>query len=322
MSGWRRAKARLKRGAVRSLNQAIAALLRRLGRGEGARERELDYLTRRYPGDAVALRRVTARPEMREAGLIPEGDEHRRPRRLVLFVGYPRSGSSLVGSLLDANPEAVIAHELNVLRLLEEGCSREEILDFIAFNSRAFHRAGRSWTGYSYEVPGQWQGQWRTPGLMGDKKAGRTAALLGRNPGLLKRLEDTFEVPITFVHPIRHPLDNIATLARRSRVAPAKSAEQYFARAETVAWLKSERPTQVMDVYLDDLMSDPRRQLQKLCYAVGLPAPPDYLSACAEILFPAPSRTRDKVQWGSGEAEAIAERARQFPFLARFFPKQ
>lgn len=317
---WRKIKANAKRTVNRATTRVAAELLRRLGWREAARERELTYLTRRYPGDAVALRRVTARPKMREAGLVPEGDEHRRPRRLVLFVGYPRSGSSLVGSLLDANPEAIIAHELNVLRLLEEDCSREEVLDFIAFNSRAFHRSGRAWTGYSYEVPGQWQGQWRTPGLMGDKKAGRTAALLRRDPGLLARLEDTFEVPITFVHPIRHPLDNIATLARRSRVAPAKSAEQYFARAETVAWLKGERPTQVHDVHLEDLMGDPRRQLQKLCYALGLPAPPDYLSACAEILFPSASRTRDQVQWAAGEPERIAERARQIPFLARYFP--
>jgi hypothetical protein len=296
------------------------ALLRRLGRPEAARERELLYVTRRFPSDAVSLRRVVRRPEMRQTGLVPESDDHRRPRRLVLFVGHPRSGSTLVGSLLDANPEAVIAQELNLLRLVLDGCSREELLDFIAFNSRAFRQEGRSWTGYAYEVPGQWQGGWRTPTVMGDKKAGRTAALLGQYPDLLERLQALFQIPVTFVHPVRHPLDNIATLALRSKVSPTKAARQYFRRTETVAWLKEQLPTQVYDLHLDQLMADPRLQLQKICYALGLPAPPDYLSACAEILFREPSRTRDKVEWAPGEAEAIADRARQYPFLARYFP--
>jgi phage terminase large subunit-like protein len=33
-----------------------------------------------------------------------------------IFIGYPRSGHSLVGSLLNAHPEVIISHELDVLR--------------------------------------------------------------------------------------------------------------------------------------------------------------------------------------------------------------
>jgi len=36
-------------------------------------------------------------------------------RNFVLFVGYPRSGHSLVGSLIDAHPHAIIAHEVKTL---------------------------------------------------------------------------------------------------------------------------------------------------------------------------------------------------------------
>jgi len=36
--------------------------------------------------------------------------------RFVMFVGFPRSSHSLVGSLLDAHPEACIAHEMDVLK--------------------------------------------------------------------------------------------------------------------------------------------------------------------------------------------------------------
>ena len=40
-----------------------------------------------------------------------------------MFIGYPRSGHSLVGSLLDAHPNIIIAHELNALQFVVAGCT-------------------------------------------------------------------------------------------------------------------------------------------------------------------------------------------------------
>ena len=39
-------------------------------------------------------------------------------RSFCLFIGYPRSGHSLLGSLLDAHPDIAIAHEVNALGLV------------------------------------------------------------------------------------------------------------------------------------------------------------------------------------------------------------
>ena len=36
-----------------------------------------------------------------------------------VFIGYPRSGHSLIASLLDAHPEMVFSNELNVLRYIK-----------------------------------------------------------------------------------------------------------------------------------------------------------------------------------------------------------
>jgi len=40
-------------------------------------------------------------------------------RTYVMFVGYPRSGHSLIGSLLDAHPNVVIAHEMDALQFVQ-----------------------------------------------------------------------------------------------------------------------------------------------------------------------------------------------------------
>lgn len=38
-----------------------------------------------------------------------------------MFIGYPRSGHSLIGFLLDAHPSMIIAHELHVLKHINAG---------------------------------------------------------------------------------------------------------------------------------------------------------------------------------------------------------
>jgi len=47
--------------------------------------------------------------------LAMEEADFSKLRNFVLFVGYPRSGHSLVGSLIDAHPHAIIAHEVKIL---------------------------------------------------------------------------------------------------------------------------------------------------------------------------------------------------------------
>jgi hypothetical protein len=47
--------------------------------------------------------------------------------RFCLFAGYARSGHSIVGAVLDAHREAVIAHELEVTAPVLAGIGRDEL---------------------------------------------------------------------------------------------------------------------------------------------------------------------------------------------------
>lgn len=69
--------------------------------------------------------------------------------KYCMFVGYPRSGHSLVGSLLDAHPNIVIAHELDALRYIKEGFNKKQLFYLLLEKSQRFTKAGREWTGYS-----------------------------------------------------------------------------------------------------------------------------------------------------------------------------
>ena len=85
----------------------------------------------------------------------------------TLFIGYPRTGASMAGAILDAHPNMVFAQELNLLRAMELGFTRRQIFALILQNSRQFAQAGAAGQGhivgsqYSYAVPNQWQGKHR-----------------------------------------------------------------------------------------------------------------------------------------------------------------
>jgi hypothetical protein len=236
-----------------------------------------------------------------------------------LFVGYSRSGHSLVGSLIDAHPDAIIAHEANALRYIKYGFRRGQIFSELLRNSLAYAEAGRSATGYSYVVPGQWQGRYRRLRVIGDKRGGGSVRRLIANPALRGRLERLVRVPVRYVHVVRNPFDNISTIYLKSRQRDVlEASEFYFHHVEGVAALKQEAGERVYDLHHEDLIRDPRGELAALCRVLGLDPDPEYLEACASIVFAKPRRTRDEVVWHPSYVDLVARRAHSYPFLARY----
>lgn len=148
--------------------------------------------------------------------------QHIRPL-FLLFVGYPRSGHSLVGSLLDAHPQMVIAHEYNAFnKIAIPGMEPDTFLKGILSNAVAC-RPARFQAGYNFTVPGQWQGRWREPvKVVGDKRGGGTtrSILYSKNfseaIAQLHHLEQLLAMRTKLLHVVRNPFDQIATEVLRS----------------------------------------------------------------------------------------------------------
>jgi hypothetical protein len=240
-----------------------------------------------------------------------------------MFIGYPRSGHSLVGSLLDAHPDAVIAHELDALKYLRGGFGRTQIYELILQNDRAFTERGRlaSTGDYEYLVPNQWQGRWGRLRVIGDKRGGRSTLRLADRPELLTRLQRVVGVPVRLVHVIRNPFDNIATITRRAgrRGSLAGSVTEYFRAVDVNVRLRQAiGPGCVLDLRHEDLIDAPAPTIEKLVRFVGLSVPPGYVEDCASILFSSPRRTRHDAPW-TGELRAdVQRRIDAFDFLAGY----
>ena len=236
----------------------------------------------------------------------------------VLFIGHGRSGSSLVGSLLNAHRHALIAHELNELHFIKRNFTGAQLNWLLYAQDRAFEKAGREWTGYNYRVEGQWQGKFERIHVIGDKHAGGATRLIGQRPELLDRLRRTVGVPVKFVHVVRHPLDNIATLHRRQDLSLEAAVKQYFDQATINERLVGESPRDSLTVHLEDVIGRPRVQMTRLCEFLGLDTPADFLDACAGAVFAEPRRTRDLIEWPRELVADILQQCRELPFLHRY----
>ena len=253
--------------------------------------------------------------------------ERAHVERVALFVGYPRSGHSLVGSLLDAHPNVMIAHELDALKYVRFGARGAALLHLMIHNSRRMAAKGRAWSGYAYDVAGQWQGRASPLRVVGDKKGGGTTAKLRFDPGLLTRFRARVGLPVRIIHVTRNPFDNVLTEARGGRrvlraVEPERlraAAEHYLAEVETVRRLRAGcAAAEWLDLRYEDLLADPRGTLSRLCAFLGVEAPPDYLDACAAILFDAPHRSRFDAAWPGDVVELVRRRIAACPFLRAY----
>lgn len=232
------------------------------------------------------------------------------------FVGYPKSGHSLIGSLLDAHPDIVIAHEQDALRCIKLGFPAETIYGLLIDNSQRFARGGRTWNNYVYLVPGQWNGKVRELRVIGDKKGGGTTKLLKRNPQLLDRLMEIIPLQHKFVHVMRNPFDSISTLSKIDLRGQERLIRHFARKWEIISQLKQKLPaSDWFDIRHEWFIGDPKRWLKKLCGFLGQETTGNYLEDCNAIVKQVPNKSRLEVRWPLETIRHVEEKMKQYPFL-------
>ncbi len=241
-------------------------------------------------------------------------------RQFVIVVGYPRRGHGLVASLLDAHPDALVAHELDALHFADLPFSRGQILALVAANSREFSDRGRTWGGFGYSVPDSWQGRIREPLVLGDKKGARTARRLQGNPKLLSQLSRILAMDIRVIHCIRNPFDTLGARIRRApHTDPDKLIDAQLGLYHAVAELDTAGTLgQSVLIRHEDFVGDPRTQLGRLCDALGLPPDDDHLDAAVRIVFTAPLRSRVHFPWTPARVACVEATIRAVPALSGY----
>lgn len=160
------------------------------------------------------------------------------PEKFLLFFGYPRSGSSLFGSIIDANDEAIIANEYDVFnRWQSQHLTREPMFRGLVENAGICAAAGRKQAGYDYSIHagGLRALASKSVRVLGDKKAGATtlwAHILGREE--VRALQEAVGAPLQVVH-VRRNHYNIMVSHFLARSEEGGAAQQQWNKAHDAA---------------------------------------------------------------------------------------
>jgi hypothetical protein len=248
----------------------------------------------------------------------------------LMFIGYPRSGHSLIGSLLDAHPQIVVAHELDALYYFKNGFSAIQVYYLILKNSMNFTRSGRQWMGYKYNVPNQWNGKYSNIKVIGDKCGGRSTRRLEQhdNVELLYKIEKQFGKPLMIIHVIRNPFDNITTMVRRSHERNGSEIniellslqiKHYFKFVKINNHLKNNERLRIVDIHFESFVADPKDSIKKLIGMFNLNCDDDFLRDCSSTVWMKPKKTRYSLDlWTPEIIQNIEEKLKEFDFLDHY----
>lgn len=242
-------------------------------------------------------------------------------KTFCMFVGQVKSGSSLIGSLLDAHPNVILADEADALQYISNGFSRDQLFHILL---KASHRealkgrvTARRLKAYSLLVPDQWQGQYSKLEVIGDSKAGPSTRRFSRDPNLIQRLNEVMTgVDVKLIQVIRNPYDPISLMMIRGRRSFENAIDHYFDYCETLTQMhaKIDRSS-LLAVKYEDLIHQPEVNLLKVCNFLGLETTAEYISACINILYRSPERSRHLVPWSPYWIEVVKHKIDQFDFL-------
>jgi Sulfotransferase family len=239
--------------------------------------------------------------------------------KVCMFIGYPRSGHSLVGSLIDSHDSALIAHELNILKLVSKGMDQQKIFESIVNFTDKSKRRRKKWAGYSYEITDSWQGKYDKLTVIGDKKGGGTSRGIMKNPELIDQLIETFDNKLKFVHVIRNPYDIITTQYSKLIIKTKKSflrkIDEFFIRVSVINEVKSDGRIPVYDFYHEKLISNPEDNIKELCEYLSLECSEKFLENCTNKLFTEPRKSRFNYKWTDEQIEMVAQGMKKYEHL-------
>ena len=274
-------------------------------------------------------------------------------KSFVFFVGYARSGHSIVAALMDAHPNMVVAHEFDIFQALvrDDGSTRPRFADKREIYKALLQRSRKSLQsegirvtdskGYTLSVDGLWQGNFTDLKVIGDKAGGKTVQVYLKTPlkmrAAYERLKRTAGVPITVLHVVRNPFDIVATgaLYKASPVHREKlnvslsnkldneeyltaKANQCFQLASSVSSMIKELKLDVMEIHHEEFVANPREVLLKICGKLGVDCPEEYLRVCEEKVYQSPTNTRKLVVWTPTLHAYMTENMKKFPFFKNY----
>ena len=234
------------------------------------------------------------------------------------FMGYPRSGHTLVAAILNANPNVICSNQQNFYGNVKN-ISRGKLLKDIKLGSvGAFYKD----TTQIPHIPKQ------EITVMGDKTGHRTVDILGNNPKKLGMMKNLIQVPMKWIHVVRNPYDNLATWAKLNYINKIKKNEtterieldlviqKYRVLNETITKLR--RSEDVLTVNHEFLITRMHDTLLEISKFLEISFDPIWRDNVRNTAWSRPRITRGQITWSIPQKEAVETIIGQYDWLSGY----
>ena len=277
-------------------------------------------------------------------------------KKYVFFMGHGRSGHSIIGSLMDAHPHVVIAHQFHIFDNFDEFNKvpsqqwRDHFFELL-YNDSVTDAASvltDTGKGYSLEVEDSWQGKFdEYIEVIGDKSgASTTKHYIKHNEQFRKdylKLKQELSIPMHIIYALRNPFDIISTklnyaltnreeyrskklastAVRKLKVADSRLTREtnfFFDRVraaiESIDGLFGRE--NVLTVHNCDLVDDPRGIISRIFQFLEVDVSEHYLDLCAAKVFKSVSQSRDTIEWTPEAIQMVERRMKEYKMLGRY----
>ena len=242
-----------------------------------------------------------------------------RPKYFLLIIGNSRSGSTLIGSVLDNHNQMVISNESETSRSLWARLDRKLLFKEILENSANNYRSKPLKGDYDYAIDGALSPYEKDVKVIGDKIWNPAMLLLHGDHSLLNRIQDCVGIPIKIINSIRNPFDIISTMSKRSGAPLSDRIKWCFNHFEaSVAIRENHLFDNFMNIYHEDFLSVPEETIGTLCEFLGVDCPHNFLLRIEKILFKSPNKTRYETQWDKILIDQVENKIKTYECLSRY----
>ena len=248
-------------------------------------------------------------------------------RTYCMFVGYPRSGHSLIGALIDAHPNAIIGMQTDALGLFERGFIKKQILYLILKKSINFSVVHKNkWSGYSYHIPDSHQGRFTELLVIGDKQGAVSSRRIRNNPPLLSLFLSMIGYQIKMLHIVRNPFDVISTMYTRNlkegkdfdRGLLEDRISAFFLNADINNILLNDPKLSIKTVFHESFIKDAKKEFSGILTYLNLEITNDFIEKCISIIYKEPHKSRLDILWPEDLKKFVGNKIKLYPFLKHY----
>lgn len=230
----------------------------------------------------------------------------------LMFAGYPRSGHTLVASMLNAHPNVICSNQQfvltdgiagldSILSRIEAGCHRSQ------------------WKPEAYVEPLPK----REITVIGDKTGHRTIERLIEAPMELDVFKKSIPWPIKWIHVYRNPFDNLATWTklnwenREVKIPQEQEFQNVFQKYEALnkKIVEMQKTENVLSVSHERVIRFIDKTLDQICSFLEIKKYDEWRAKCIKTKWKEPRITRSNIGWNPNMRAQVAKLTRQYKWL-------